>query len=112
MYQPPPMMQFSPVKFGGAGGGQMGALAGLLKQLQPNQTQANQQQYPGGMLGAMTSAVQGNPQGGLAKQLFGGGTNPAQMGLLSGLMQKLQGGGMTNPTPMAGPAPTALTGLW
>lgn len=83
-------------------------------------------QVPGGVLGAISSAMQGNPTGGLAKQLFGQPQAPApgaapgappQMGLLTGLMQKLgmggagagAGAGASGP---GGISPTALTGLW
>ena len=107
-YTPPPMMNFAPVNFGSmAPGGGMGAMGGGMPQ--------------GGLLNAVTSALQGNPQGGLAKQLFGGmggqqgdpsgaaPSQPPQLGMLTKLFQGLGGGGMGGG---AGISPTALTGLW
>lgn len=118
-YTPPAWMNMGTPAFGSMapGGQQPGAAPGL--------GQIAGQLPQGGLLGAVSSAMQGNPTGGLAKQLFGaagpqppsapGGAPaaPPQMGLLTGLMQKLgmggAGGGMGG---AGGISPTALTGLW
>lgn len=139
-YTPPPWMQMDVPKFGSLAPNNVGAAMSLYNMNRPQPAAGaapgGQQPGAGGLLGALSSAMQGNPQGGLAKQLFGGGqpmpqagpmpggpTAPPQMGMLGGLMQKLGGmGGMFGGAgggapPMGGAGgggltPTALSGLW
>lgn len=141
-YAPPSWMQMDVPKFGSLAPNNMQIATQLMNMNRPQQPAAGAapggaaQPGMGGLLGALSSAMQGSPQGGLAKQLFGGGqpqpgapaapgggpAAPPQMGMLGGLMSKLGGmGGMfggAGGAPMGGAGggggltPTALTGLW
>lgn len=117
MYQPPPWMQFPGANFGSMA--PQSPMGGMGAMQQPGAASMPQ----GGLLNSVTSALQGNPTGGLAKQLFGGiggqqpqvpGATP-QMGLLTNMLQGMGiGGGGANSAGggAGGFSPTALSGLW
>ena len=104
MYQPPPAMQFNPVNFGSLAPNPM-QLGMQIAQM--NRPQGGQQPTQGGIFGAIQNAM--SPSGGPQGQADPTSSTPPQMGMLSGLLQKLGMGGGGMPS---GPAPTALTGMW
>lgn len=120
MYQPPPWMQFPGANFGSMA--PQSPVGGMGAMQQPGAASMPQ----GGLLNSISSALQGNPTGGLAKQLFGGiggqqppqapgatMQSPPQMGLLTQMLQGLGGGaGAATGGGAAGFSPTALSGLW
>lgn len=129
MYTPPPAMQFNPVNFGSlAPGGQLGQLASVLKQGQPqggqtplqnalwgNQTPDAQPTAPGAPAGQAPA-----PQGGMLQMGMLGGLLPALMQKLGmggaaaagGVLPALGSKGLGGVEGGSGPTPTALTGLW
>lgn len=103
-YMPPPQLQFNPVNFGSMAPG------GLDPKMMA-------------VLGQNLKGLMGPGQPGPAAPGAPDQSGPPQMGMLSGLMQKLgmSGGAAPSPMgggmgamggPMGGISPTALTGLW
>lgn len=122
MYTPPQMMNMPIPKFGSLAPNNMQMGMNIANSLRSPQQQPTamgggdpsaQPQGMQGILGALTSAMRGQPQAGAPVAPGGGSAAPPQMGMLGAMMQKLgMGGGAQSPAGGTGPTPTALTGMW